>query len=155
MNSRPVDPALIADPDFAAGFAFERPTPKVPPLSEILRMNGLRYTTSLYLVMRQTMPSRSEAFLQGVACAHWLESVEFANPVPLIPGPPVSEGLMLLYVAPDERRRGFIIAGVVRYCDVEQPDSGSGLYAMADDGTECPLSKINVLGHLPISIKGL
>lgn len=84
-----------------------------------------------------------------------MRELSTACPVPLIPGPPVSEGLMLLYVAPDEQRRGFIICGVVRYCDVEKPDTGGGLYAMADDGTECPLSKINVLGHLPISIKGL
>lgn len=82
MDSRPVDGKLLDDPDFAAGFAYERPTSKVPPFSEVRRMRGLRYMTVPYTYMRDTMPGRSEAFLQGVCCALWLESAKFTVPVP-------------------------------------------------------------------------
>lgn len=66
----------------------------------------------------------------------------------------MSEGLTLLYVKNSRGASGFVIAGVVHYTDAERPGAG-GYYAIAELGSECPLADITVLGHLPISIKGL
>ena len=54
-------------------------------------------------------------------------NVGFSKAIPLIPGPATGQGLTLLYVEAPNKERGFLLAGIIYYSDVEQPEKGEGL----------------------------